>query len=61
MKKPSNQVGNTAHETPQDENGLGFATSMESDENLVDVDSLDVRQPHMHSASQVDSNQASNG
>ena len=43
MKKPSNQVGNTAPEQPQDENGSRFVTAMESDEDLVDVDSLNVR------------------
>ena len=42
MKKPSNQAGNTAPEQPQDENGSGL-TAMESDEDLVDVDSLNVR------------------
>ena len=43
MKKPSNQAGNTAPKQPQDENGSRFVIAMESDEDLVDVDSLNVR------------------
>nr|POF18250.1 hypothetical protein CFP56_12477 [Quercus suber] len=39
LKKPGNQPGNTALEQPQDENGSRSATAMESNENLVDVDS----------------------
>ncbi|KAK7815420.1 hypothetical protein CFP56_001593 [Quercus suber] len=39
LKKLGNQPGNTAPEQPQDDNGSRSATTMESNENLVDVDS----------------------
>nr|POE55313.1 hypothetical protein CFP56_22679 [Quercus suber] len=45
---------------PHDENGLGSATAMESDENLVDVDSSNVGQHLMHAANQFDLNYDSN-
>ena len=48
MKKPCNHAENSAPTQCQDENGLGLATAMESDENLVKVDSLNVRMPLKH-------------
>ena len=48
MKKPCNHAENSAPTQCQDENGLGSATAMESDENLVEVDSLNVRMPIKH-------------
>ena len=48
MKKPCNHAENSAPTQCQDENGSGSATAMESDENLVEVDSLNVRMPLKH-------------
>ena len=56
MKKPSNQAGYIAPVQPHDENGSGYATVMESNENLVDVESSIMMQPLMHSAYQFDLN-----
>ena len=56
MKKPSNQARYTAPIQPHDENGSGYAIAMESDENLVDVESSIVMQPLMHFANQFDLN-----
>ena len=60
MKKPSNQAGYTTPIQPYNENGSESATAMESDENLVDVDSSNVRQPLMYSTNQFDLNHDSN-
>ena len=48
MKKPCNHAENSASAQRQDENGSGSATAMELDENLVEVDSLNVRMPLKH-------------
>ena len=49
-KKPCNQAENSALVQRQDENGSRSATAMESDEDLVEVDSLNVRMPPKHGA-----------
>ena len=48
MKKPCNQAENSAPIQRQDENGSRSAMAMESDEDLVEVDSLNVRMPTKH-------------
>nr|POE66851.1 hypothetical protein CFP56_52693 [Quercus suber] len=47
-KKPCNQAENSSPVQHQDENGSRSATAMESDKDLVEVDSLNVRMALKH-------------